>query len=414
MAADGTSSSSFINLPAALPAHIRALFTPIAMAHPDSAILAHMSIFDESAHPTQYQALVDSVADEICAWNETTSGGAATTLFGGQSWSAVRDQCLGLIFRSMARTSSVNPNFSFEPNQQSLKMPYLVVNNLSEITTDADLSTEFAKFGTVALVSLNPTCSRATVGMPNTESAVGAIAALNGRKLKGNIISVEDATDRTHLVQASSLSDHATKYDVERHFSGQLALEQFNGDLHVALLRAHDAKAKQEAIRRFNGTPMSGQAVRVEDFDALNGPAQEQQQQQQQQQHQEPPKKGQWWRPLAVTGLGVLSVALVGPVLAVGAVQALGFGAGGIVAGSAAAGMMSGAGTVAAGSGIALLQSVGATGTLLWSGSAMAATAGVAAAAGAAAAAASGDGEEEKKEEEKKEEEKKEEEKKEE
>eukprot|EP01125_Pyxidicula_operculata_P000516 TRINITY_DN10527_c0_g1_i1.p1 TRINITY_DN10527_c0_g1~~TRINITY_DN10527_c0_g1_i1.p1 ORF type:complete len:212 (-),score=20.96 TRINITY_DN10527_c0_g1_i1:121-735(-) len=61
---------------------------------------------------------------------------------------------------------------------------------------------------------------------------------------------------------------------------------------------------------------------------------------------------------------GAAGGALVGPAAAVAGIQSLGFGAGGVVAGSTAAGMMSSAGTVASGSAIATLQSIGALGAL--------------------------------------------------
>jgi len=67
-------------------------------------------------------------------------------------------------------------------------------------------------------------------------------------------------------------------------------------------------------------------------------------------------------------GIAVASASVVGGVLApvatVAGIQAIGFGAGGVIAGSTAAGMMSTAGSVAAGSSVAVLQSIGALGTL--------------------------------------------------
>lgn len=64
--------------------------------------------------------------------------------------------------------------------------------------------------------------------------------------------------------------------------------------------------------------------------------------------------------------LGSLSLT---PAL-VGLVNALGFSSSGIVAGSSAASMMAGAGNVVAGSTVAICQSIGATGTLAYCGTA--------------------------------------------
>lgn len=55
----------------------------------------------------------------------------------------------------------------------------------------------------------------------------------------------------------------------------------------------------------------------------------------------------------------------------VGLVNALGFSSSGIVAGSSAASMMASVGNVVAGSSIALCQSIGATGTLAYGGTAL-------------------------------------------
>jgi len=64
----------------------------------------------------------------------------------------------------------------------------------------------------------------------------------------------------------------------------------------------------------------------------------------------------------AITGAGVIGAAA--PAIAVAGVQGIGFGTGGIVAGSTAAGMMAAEGSVAAGGTVATLQSIGATGAL--------------------------------------------------
>jgi len=81
----------------------------------------------------------------------------------------------------------------------------------------------------------------------------------------------------------------------------------------------------------------------------------------------------------ALTGAFIIGGAVLGPAAIVGAVGALGFTSGGIVAGSAAASIMSSyGGAVASGSACAILQSVGAAGL---------GVAGTAAAAGTGAAA---------------------------
>lgn len=68
------------------------------------------------------------------------------------------------------------------------------------------------------------------------------------------------------------------------------------------------------------------------------------------------------WNILTTVGV-VATSAIVAPLAVTGIVGALGFQAGGIVAGSAAAGIMaSSGGAVAAGSICAVLQSVGAVG----------------------------------------------------
>ena len=90
---------------------------------------------------------------------------------------------------------------------------------------------------------------------------------------------------------------------------------------------------------------------------------------------------------------GAAAGAANAPALAVAGVQAIGFGAGGIAAGSTAASVMSATavangGGVAAGSAVAAMQSIGATGTLAYIGAAgTAAVLGVGAAAGTVLAA---------------------------
>ena len=92
-----------------------------------------------------------------------------------------------------------------------------------------------------------------------------------------------------------------------------------------------------------------------------------------------------WWKkPVvgAVVGGGVcLGLAVASPII----LPAVGFGAGGVLAGSAAAAVQSTIGNVAAGSLFATLQSVGAAGGLSWAATGLATAAGVATGAGAGA-----------------------------
>lgn len=88
------------------------------------------------------------------------------------------------------------------------------------------------------------------------------------------------------------------------------------------------------------------------------------------------------WKAIAV-GTGVVAGgAVLAPLVVTGVVGALGFGAGGIVGGTAASGIMASyGGTVAAGSACAVLQSIGAAG-LGAAGTAIASTVGGLAGAG--------------------------------
>ncbi|KAK3825386.1 MAG: hypothetical protein J3Q66DRAFT_327643 [Benniella sp.] len=82
------------------------------------------------------------------------------------------------------------------------------------------------------------------------------------------------------------------------------------------------------------------------------------------------------WKTIAVCVGAVAGGAALAPAIVTGIVGALGFQAGGIVAGSAAAGIMaSQGGAVAAGSACAVLQSIGAAG-LGAAGTAVASTVG--------------------------------------
>ncbi|KAF9354272.1 hypothetical protein BGX34_011123, partial [Mortierella sp. NVP85] len=96
-----------------------------------------------------------------------------------------------------------------------------------------------------------------------------------------------------------------------------------------------------------------------------------------------------FWRKVAL-GTGVVVGGMVaGPMLVTGTVAALGFGAGGIIAGTPAAAIMASyGGAVTAGSACAIMQSIGAAG-LSAAGTVIASTVGGAAAAGGVAAVAS-------------------------
>lgn len=94
-----------------------------------------------------------------------------------------------------------------------------------------------------------------------------------------------------------------------------------------------------------------------------------------------------YWGKIALGTGAVVGGMVAGPLLVTGTVAALGFGAGGIVAGTPAAAIMASyGGAVTAGSACAVLQSIGAAG-LGAAGTAIASAVGAAAAAGGAAAA---------------------------
>lgn len=94
-----------------------------------------------------------------------------------------------------------------------------------------------------------------------------------------------------------------------------------------------------------------------------------------------------WWLPLAVGGGVAAAVSILCPL----ALGLAGFGAGGIVAGSAAAAWQASIGNVAAGSLFAFLQSAGATGGLWGLGAAAGAATGAVAGAGTAGGMAAGE-----------------------
>ncbi len=79
----------------------------------------------------------------------------------------------------------------------------IYVGNLSFSVTDSDLREAFAAFGTVEKASV--ITDRGTgqsrgfgfVEMPNRDEAEKAIAALNGRDLKGRALKVNEAQART-------------------------------------------------------------------------------------------------------------------------------------------------------------------------------------------------------------------------
>ncbi|MBM3312477.1 MAG: RNA-binding protein [Candidatus Aminicenantes bacterium] len=79
----------------------------------------------------------------------------------------------------------------------------IYVGNLSFQVTEADLQESFAAFGAIQSVSIikdkfsGQSRGFGFVEMPNAEEAEKAIAALNGKDLKGRAITVNEARPRT-------------------------------------------------------------------------------------------------------------------------------------------------------------------------------------------------------------------------
>jgi len=79
----------------------------------------------------------------------------------------------------------------------------IYVGNLSREATDEDLRQAFAAFGEVATVNIikdkfsGEARGFAFVDMPGKEQAQAAITGMNGKELKGRVLSVNEARPRT-------------------------------------------------------------------------------------------------------------------------------------------------------------------------------------------------------------------------
>jgi len=79
----------------------------------------------------------------------------------------------------------------------------IYVGNLSREATDEDLRQAFAAFGEVATVNIikdkfsGEARGFAFVDMPSKEQSQAAITGMNGKELKGRVLSVNEARPRT-------------------------------------------------------------------------------------------------------------------------------------------------------------------------------------------------------------------------
>jgi RNA recognition motif-containing protein len=85
----------------------------------------------------------------------------------------------------------------------------IYVGNLSFNVTESDLKDAFAAFGTVQTASIikdkysGESRGFGFVEMPNKDEAEKAIAAMNGKDLKGRALKVNEARERTERPRSS-------------------------------------------------------------------------------------------------------------------------------------------------------------------------------------------------------------------